>query len=205
MLKDKKLVIFDLDGTLIDSAISLHKALNYMLSQLNLEPVTVEQTREYIGNGAQILVKRAIVKDFEYQKYNIDSELVDRGLSLMLDYYRDNLTDGTKLYDGVAEVLETLKSKGYLLAIATNKPYEFVGDILKYFNLDRYFNSVVGAGLVKNKKPQPDMLLKILKDLDIKSSEAVIIGDSKNDLLAGERAGVDTVILSYGYWTILRS
>ena len=199
MFENKELIIFDLDGTLIDSAPSLHKALNFMLNRLNLPEVSLEQTRDYIGNGSLVLVKRALVKDKDYEKYDLDEEFVKKAQNLLLEYYKNNLTNDTTLYNGVLETLDKLYNKGLNLALATNKPDIFVEEILDYFNLKKYFKVAYGAGVVKNKKPDPELLLKICNELNIKPTKSVMVGDSINDIKAASNANMDSIALTYGY------
>ena len=201
-MKKKDLVIFDLDGTLIDSAPSLHKALNYMLQELNLEPLDLETVRDFIGNGSAILVKRALARDIDYQKYEIDEDLAKKGLEILMKYYGDNLTQDTILYKGVEETLNTLFKKGYKMALATNKAHKFVPEILEHFNLDKYFEYTIGAGIVENKKPHPQMLLKVCKDMQVEPKSAIMVGDTNNDILAAKNAKMDSIALTYGYSAI---
>ena len=199
MFKDKELIIFDLDGTLIDSAPSLNKALNYMLKELNLEPISLQQTRDYIGNGSLILVKRALVKNKDYKKYNLDEELVKKAQELLLNYYKNNLVEDTTLYNGVKEGLEELAKRRYKLALATNKPHEFVKEILNSFDISKYFKIALGAGVVENKKPNPEILYHITNTLNISPSKAVMVGDSINDIKAAKNANIDSIGVRYGY------
>ncbi len=201
-MKKKDLVIFDLDGTLIDSAPSLHKAVNCMLQELNLEPLDLETVRDFIGNGSAILVKRALARDIDYQKYEIDEDLAKKALDTLLEYYGANLTADTLLYEGAKETLENLKEKGYKIALATNKPNQFVKEILEHFKIDKYFDYTIGAGVVENKKPHPQMLLKVCKDMQVEPKSAIMVGDTNNDILAAKNAKMDSIALTYGYSAI---
>ena len=199
MFKNKKLIIFDMDGTLIDSVPSLAYAINYMLRELGKSTFSADTIRNWVGNGAQVLVKRALVGSRDYEKFEIDKKLETKALDIFLKFYGKNLNEKTTLYPNVLETLAELKNRGYILTIATNKPHEFVEDMLKHFKLDRYLDSYLGAGVIENKKPHPDMLLKICEDFKLSPKDAVMVGDSSNDIIAANRANMDSIALTYGY------
>jgi phosphoglycolate phosphatase len=198
-MQKKDLIIFDLDGTIIDSAPSLHKAVNFMLNKLELEPLDLETVRDFIGNGSAVLVKRALVRDREYQNYDIDEELAKKALDILMQYYGANLTADTILYEGVEETLENLKNKNYKIALATNKPNQFVKEILEHFNIDKYFDYSIGAGVVEHKKPHPQMLLKVCEELKTQPKDAIMVGDTDNDIIAAKNANMDSIALTHGY------
>ena len=197
---DKKLIIFDMDGTLIDSAPSLAYAINLMLKDLNKEPLSVNRVREFIGQGSEILVKRALVNDVNYQNYNIDEDYFKKAHQIFLKHYSNNLNSKTTLFKNAKETLEFLKDK-YKLALVTNKPQQFVKDILQHFEIDKYFDYILGANENIAKKPAPDMLIKTLNDLNIEPKEAIMVGDSANDITAAKSANIDTIAVTYGYYS----
>jgi len=199
MFKYKELIIFDMDGTLIDSVPSLAYAINYMLQKLGKATLEEEIIREYVGNGADILVKRALVVDKNYEYKEIADSYFKEAKEIFLNFYGKNLNAKTTLYTDVSQTLEFLKTKGYTLALATNKPIEFVGDMLKHFNLDSFFTIYLGGGSTEFKKPHPQILQKICQELDIKPSKSVMVGDSSSDILAAKRANIDSIALTYGY------
>lgn len=198
MFQNKELIIFDMDGTLIDSAPSLAFAVNSVLVELGSEPFELSTIREWIGNGADILIKRALVGDKLYENHTIDNQIFQKARQLFLSTYGANLNAKTVLYSGVKSGLEQLSSN-YTLALATNKPIEFVGEMLEHFSIREYFSLYYGAGSVENKKPHPQMLLELCKELNIQTEKSVMVGDSKNDLLAASAANIDSIALSYGY------
>lgn len=198
MLKDKKLIIFDLDGTLIDSAPSLAYSINLMLKELNKKPLPAELIKGFVGNGADILIKRALSGKKEYKEL-IDKECFKRAKDAFFSFYSKNLTTNTTLYPNVLETLNALKDKNYTLALATNKPIEFVADILSHFKLDNFFKLALGGGSTQFKKPHPQMLLKISQDLNIKPNCCVMVGDSSNDIIASKKANMSSIALTYGY------
>ena len=197
-LKNKKLLIFDLDGTLIDSSGDLALAVNHTLKTLNLPTYDVDTIHHWVGNGAEILVKRALSGSS-----TIDTTLEEsywrEALSILLDFYSKNLTVETVTYPNVPTTLKTLKERGYRLAIVTNKPYPFVEPILKKFGLEDLFELILGGDSLEKKKPDPMPLLYVCQKLDISPSESVMIGDSKNDILASKSANMDSIGVTYGY------
>jgi phosphoglycolate phosphatase len=201
MFKSKELIIFDMDGTLIDSAPSLIYAINYTLQKLGLEQIDYEVGKSYIGKGSEILIKRALVKDINYQNHHIDSKLFKEAHRVFLEFYGANLNAKTTLYEGVLETLDALKKHKLKLALATNKPHQFVKDMLKYFQIDGYFDIFLGAGVVANKKPHPDILLECIKRVASTKDRAVMVGDSSNDIQAANRANIDSIFVTYGYCT----
>ena len=186
------LLIFDLDGTLIDSAPDLTASVNYTLKQLGENEISIDNVRNYLGNGAEKLITRALSNG----KEEWDRGEVKKALEIFKAYYRKNVCVKTYLYEGVKETLEKLPHKK---AIVTNKPYEFVGDILKTLKIDKYFEIYIGGESLPEKKPSPMPLLHVCKKVGIKPDNAVIIGDSKNDILAGKNAGIKTIAVTYGY------
>lgn len=197
MFNKKELIIFDLDGTLIDSAPDLAMAVNFMLKKLKRKSFSEDMIREWIGNGASVLVKRALCGKKEYSE--IDENQFKEALDIFLDYYGKNLTYKTYLYPNVKDTLNYLKDKDYLLAIATNKPTKFIAPILKHFSIDSYFDIALGADSVINRKPHPEMLINIYNHFSIKKEHTLMVGDSINDKLAAKNADVDFLGVSYGY------
>ena len=196
-MKSKELIIFDMDGTIIDSIPALAKSVNFALNELNLPIYPQEVIAQWVGNGAEVLIKRGLSGKKDYEEPN--NELFLRAKDLMLSFYKEHLTDGCNLYEGVEETLEYLKQKGYKMAIATNKPHDFVDVMLKDFKIDRYFDLALGAGVVEKKKPHPQLLLRVCQDLNIKPQSAVMVGDSASDIKAAKAADIDSIALTFGY------
>jgi len=194
----KKLILFDLDGTLIDSAPDLALALNDMLTQLGRENFSLETIHNWVGNGAQTLVKRALLGKKEIDE-EVDEELFTEALKLFLDSYAANVCVDTLLYPEVKKTLASLHSKGYRLSIVTNKPYAFVAPILEGLGIAEYFEYFIGGDSLDEKKPSPKPLLHICEKLGVSVKESLMVGDSKNDILAAHAAGMESVGVSYGY------
>jgi len=196
--KNKKLIIFDLDGTLINSALDLALSINYMLSALGQDTFNEETIHKWVGNGALTLVKRALSGSRDEDE-NLDETHVKNALEIFLDYYEKNLCNKTVPYPNVVETLHALKNKGYTLAIVTNKPFAFVPTILKRLNIDYMFTCILGGDSLSKKKPDPMPLLHTCKTLKIDVKNSIMIGDSKNDILAANACGMESIGVTYGY------
>lgn len=197
-LENKKLILFDLDGTLIDSVPDLALSVNEMLKYLGRTPFEIETVRSWVGNGADILVKRALLGKRELNE-PIEMELFAKALELFLKRYHQNLCVETNTFEGVNKSLELLKSASYRMAIVTNKPEAFVLPLLKALNLDDYFELIVGGDTLLSRKPEPEPLLYVCEKLGVSKEEAVMVGDSKNDILAAHAAGIESIAVTYGY------
>jgi len=198
MFKDKKLIIFDLDGTLVDSAPDLALALNDMLTILGRETFSADLIRSWVGNGAQTLVKRALCGKAEINEL-LDPELFNKALEIFLKSYAKNLCVDTVLYPNVLEILQNLQARGFRLALVTNKPFDFIEPLLIGLSVDNMFELCLGGDSLVKKKPDPMPLLHVCETLDLEVNECLMIGDSKNDILAAKAAGMQSVAVSYGY------
>jgi phosphoglycolate phosphatase len=194
----KKAILFDLDGTLIDSVPDLASAVNLMLQKLGRDTFSEDTIRYWVGNGAQVLVKRALSGQTEIDE-SLDSVLFEKALDIFLTLYADKLCEDTMPYPNVSNTLHTLKGSGYRLVIVTNKPYDFVAPILKGLKLDMLFEFWLGGDSLEKKKPDPLPLLHACEKLNLTVEQCVMVGDSRNDLLAAKAAGMQSVGVSYGY------
>ena len=195
---DKELILFDLDGTLIDSVPDLARAVNEMLTILRRDTFTEDIIRFWVGNGAQTLVRRALSGSREVTE-NIDERLFDEALNIFLDFYSQHLCADTHPYPHVAQTIQALKEKGYRLGVITNKPFEFVGPILAGLELTGLFEYCLGGNSLERKKPDPLPLLHICRELEVSIDASVMVGDSKNDILAANAAGMQSIGVTYGY------
>ena len=196
-MQTKKLLLFDLDGTLINSVPDLALSINAMLTHLNRETYEETLIDSWIGNGALTLVERALAQE---DKANIPStEETQEALKIFLDFYAQNLCNQTICYPNVAQTLKSLKAKAYTLAIVTNKPHKFVAPILEGFGLDGLFELILGGDSLAEKKPSPAPLLHVCEHLGFDVSQSLMIGDSKNDILAAQACKMDNVAVTYGY------
>lgn len=196
MFKDKKLLIFDLDGTLINSIPDLTLAINKMLEVLDIEPLKVSEVTPFIGNGAKMLVSRSLN---HFNKNNVTEELFNKAFPVFMQSYKETPCKETFLYPGVKETLEYLKNTGYKMMICTNKPLEFVEPILNKLDIKRFFENWIGENSLPEKKPSGAPLIHLANQAKVNIEECVMIGDSKNDILSAQNAKMENVGLSYGY------
>jgi phosphoglycolate phosphatase len=194
----KKVILFDLDGTLIDSVPDLASAVNHMLEALQREIFSEDTIRYWVGNGAQVLVKRALSGQTEVDE-SLDPTLFEKALEIFLTFYGQNLCLNTAAYPNVSTTLHALKEEGYRLVIVTNKPFDFVGPILEGLRLDGLFDFWLGGDSLDKKKPDPLPLLHACKHMNVSIDQCVMVGDSKNDLLAANTCGMQSVGVTYGY------
>jgi len=184
-----RLLIFDLDGTLIDSRLDLVYSVNATLEHLRRAPLAHEVIESYVGNGVAALVHRALGPGaFEEQ--------VKHAQEFFLDYYRAHMLDNTVLYPGVREALEALGGRS--MAVLTNKPVRFSEEILKGLDAARYFRFVYGGNSFSCKKPDPVGVQTLLRDLGASVNEAMMIGDSAVDVRTARNAGIWSCGVSYG-------
>lgn len=192
MEKAVRLVVFDLDGTLVDSKVDLANSVNYALGAFGVCPLTHETIYSYVGNGASMLIQRSL---------GLEGRLIlPRVLETFLAHYREHLLDTTVPYPGVRESLEAHSGK-YAMAVLTNKPVDMTRTILTGLSLSGHFVDVRGGDSFGTKKPNPEGLLRILADRGVPPAESLMVGDSANDILAGQEAGVATCGVTYGIST----
>ena len=195
---NKEVILFDLDGTLIDSAPDLAVAINHMLESIAHPTFSEDTIRSWVGNGAAVLVKRALSGASEIDE-NLDNRLFEQSLQTFLTFYKDNLCINTQLYPSVRACLKILKAREYRLAIVTNKPYEFIVPILTALELDGVFAMLLGGDSLPKRKPDPLPLLHVCQELNVSVEQCLMVGDSKNDILAAKAANMDSIGLTYGY------
>jgi len=169
-----------------------------MLETLNRETFSEDIIRYWVGNGAQVLVKRALSGQSEIDE-NLNPIEFEKALDVFLTFYAQNLAVTTVTYPNVPSTLKTLKEAGYRLAIVTNKPYAFVDPILKGLDLDGIFELILGGDSLSKKKPDPAPLLYVCEKLNVSVDQCVMIGDSKNDILAANACDMQSVGVTYGY------
>lgn len=190
-----ELVMFDLDGTLLDSAPDLAVAVDAMLERLGRAPAGLAKVRLWIGNGARVLVRRALADDMEHE--SVDEAAADRALALFMELYGGSHAL-TQVYPGVLDSLALLRTLGVRLAVITNKPERFVAPLLADMGLGD-FDWIVGGDTLPQQKPDPAGLLLVMDKAGVTAEQALFIGDSRNDIRAARAAGVRCVALSYGY------
>jgi len=188
-----KLICFDLDGTLVDSVPDLRLALNAMMDDFALPHCEDEQIKTWVGNGLPKLVERALL-------YVGNQEVEQQtALNCFEKHYQHFLNSASGLYPKVAETLRALKNRGYHTALVTNKAEQFLPELLSNFNISDCFDLVLGGDTLARNKPDPMQVDFALAHFSVDKSQAVMVGDSKNDILAGQNAGLISIALTYGY------
>ena len=185
------LLVFDLDGTLIDSTQDLAQSVNAARADAGLPPLPTAVVASYVGNGAEMLIRRALGPD-------APDEQVDRGLAFFLRYYREHMLDHTVLYEGVREALAGWRAAGLAMAVLTNKPERFSRDLVAGLGLGEWFARVYGGNSFQTKKPDPHGLRLIMRELRFGPARTLMIGDSSVDVLTARNAGTDCAGVSYG-------
>ena len=187
------LVVFDLDGTLIDSAPDMHRAVNLMLADLGCNPLTLPDIRSMVGDGASALIARALAAR---QCVNVDT---GKALSEFLRHYESNPTASTRPFPGVAETLERLQAFGLTLAVCTNKPTKLTEMVLENLDLTHFFKRVVAGDSMPYRKPDPRALQEVLNGFGTPPSAAILVGDSEVDAATAQGAKVPFILMTYGY------
>ncbi|HLT03410.1 MAG TPA: phosphoglycolate phosphatase [Pseudomonas sp.] len=191
-----RLVMFDLDGTLVDSVPDLAAAVDRMLVQLGRAPAGIERVRHWVGNGAPVLVRRALAGQLDHT--GVADEEAGAALALFTEAYAGTHAL-TRVYPGVVECLDWLAAQEIPLAVITNKPSQFVAPLLEEKGLAHYFRWMVGGDTLPVRKPDPAALFWVMDKAGVEPVDALFVGDSRNDVLAAQAAGVRCVALSYGY------
>jgi len=187
------LVVFDLDGTLIDSAPDMHRAVNLMLADLGCAPLTLPDIRTMVGDGASALIARALAAR---QCVNADPA---KALDDFLAHYEADPTNVTRTFAGVAETLERLRSIGLTLAVCTNKPTRLTEMILERLGIDRYFARVVAGDSMPFRKPDPRALMEVVDGFGAAKEATLMVGDSEVDAATAHAASVPFALMTYGY------
>ncbi|HLN23939.1 MAG TPA: phosphoglycolate phosphatase [Patescibacteria group bacterium] len=187
-------IVFDLDGTLVDSLPDMLRAMNGLLADLGRRAARPDEIRGWVGDGARVLVEHGLAATGGLPDQPV-AELVAR----YIDHYRGHAAHETRLYPGVRETLEGLKAAGHRLAVCTNKPYALAVEVLEGLELSDLFVAVLGGDSVAVKKPDPGHLRATLAAMGAAEGRALMVGDSSNDVAAARGAGVPVVAVSFGY------
>ena len=194
-LTDLRAVFFDLDGTLVDSAIDIYLSINSALAELGRPPVTEAQVRLWVGRGAAQLVHCVL----KHQQVTVDSQAQHELVEVFLRHYQKNVCVDSRIYDGVLPFIAACQARGLSLACITNKPYQPAHDLLQALNILSPFQLLLGGDSLTHRKPHPESLLHALHYFDVKPHQALMIGDSRNDVEAAHAAGMPCFALTYGY------
>lgn len=184
-------VLFDLDGTLVDSLGDLTDAVNHIRSAFSHPPLTVAAVRLKIGKGARHLVQQTLPGAMEAD--------IERALAMFLEFNRLHIADKSRLYPGITETLRELAARDIKLAVISNKNEDLSTLILKHLGVHPLFESISGGDTFPERKPSPLPLLKVAEGLSISSCECVMVGDSCNDIQAAKRANIASIACTWGY------
>lgn len=196
LFQNRKAVLIDLDGTLVDSVPDLAYGIDQMMLQLAMPIRGVDAVTEWIGNGVERLVKRALVNSMVGEP---SEALFQKALPLFEVAYAANNGKHSHLYDGVETGLNYLQQQGYRLACVTNKPAAFTHPLLEAMGIADFFDVTIGGDQVARRKPDPQPLLMAAEKLRVDPKQAVMLGDSISDIMAARGAGMPVICVSYGY------
>lgn len=184
----KRLIVYDLDGTLVDTLQDITNAANHMLSRMQAQPLSPDQVRVFVGRGMSQLIKDCLKTD--------DPERLTEGMRIYRAYYHEHLMDHSRLYPGALEVLEYFQARTQ--AVISNKPNPYSTDLLKALGIAKYFLEIIGGDAPYPRKPDPSSLRVLMGRSGATANETMIIGDSPIDIETGRRAGVLTASLAHG-------
>ncbi len=190
------MILIDLDGTLVDSVPDLAFSVDAMMDELRLPRRGEPAVRNWVGNGVERLVQRALVNDLDGEA---DPVLFARALPVFMRIYRDNTSQRSRLYPGVREGLDLLQAAGFRLGCVTNKAEQFTLPLLRDKGILDRFALVVSGDTLERKKPDPAPLLHAAAELGVTPGESLMVGDSRSDVKAARAAGFRIVCMSYGY------
>ena len=184
-------VIFDLDGTLLNTLDDLHACFNHAIKTFGYPERSIEEIRSFVGNGIKKAIERAL-------PYKIKDEELEKIVEYFRDYYKEHMFELTKAYDGILELLKELKEKGYKLAVVSNKYDMAVKNLVKHY-FGEYIDVAVGEGLGINKKPSSDGTLKAINELNSNIENCIFIGDSDVDIETAKNVGIPCISVLWGF------
>ena len=188
-----KAVLFDLDGTLVDSEKDIAEASNFTREHYGLKKVPDSTIARYVGNGVLVLLEKSLE--------TTDQGKIQEAYQIFQQHYRVHCADFTKPFPGTFELLDALKKKNVKMGVVSNKPQEFTDLVLKQLNLAPYFGVAFGPEATPNRKPHPEPLLTALEKLGARPPEAVMVGDSYVDIQAAQAVPMRVAALTHGYGT----
>jgi len=187
-MKNIELIIFDLDGTLVDSKKDIANAVNFTLKKLGLPEKSIEKISSYIGGGVEELIRKSLG--------NERTGILKKALSTFIAYYREHSTDQSRLYPNVSEVLEYFSNKRK--ALVTNRKVDLAADTLKTLGIRGYFENIIGGDDIGCMKPSSCPLDRTISKLNMDKNKTIIVGDMGIDVVAGKSAGIATCAVTYG-------
>ena len=188
-------VIFDLDGTLVDTAPDLMRATNFVLVEMGRRPLEMPEVRAFVGHGARALLTRGLAATGGLpDAYDVESDY-----RRFVDFYSANIAHGSAPFPGLVRLLDRLKAEGIGLGVCTNKLEGLSVQLLEALDLARYFGSVVGPDTLGIAKPDPKPFYEAVNRLELDSPRALMVGDSETDILTARNAGVPVIAVPFGY------
>ena len=187
----KRLIIYDLDGTLVDTREDIACAANHMRAQMGKPPLRVEEVSRFVGRGVYALIQGCLETD--------DAKAIEKGTKIYRDHYGRHMLDSSRLYPGAREVLDYFKTRAQ--AVITNKPNPFSFELLKALGVADYFFEIIPGNSEHPKKPDPGAIFHLMKTQKVTLPETLFIGDSLVDIETGRNAGVETAALTHGFGT----
>tara|TARA_R110002072_G_scaffold72335_10_gene172937 strand:- start:2231 stop:2911 length:681 start_codon:yes stop_codon:yes gene_type:complete len=185
-------IAFDLDGTLVDTAPDLVRALNAVIAEDGLAPIPLDEVRAMVGRGARVLIERA----YAARKTRLAPDRVDPHVDRFIEIYRNGIADLSKPFPGCAEMLESLLKRGARLSVCTNKPSVLADLLIKQIGFSGYFERVIGPDRTDAKKPDAAHFFSAIGDA---GPNAALVGDSEPDAACGRAAGIPVILMSHGY------
>jgi phosphoglycolate phosphatase len=188
-------LIFDLDGTLVDTAPDLHAATNHVLTGLKRRSITLDEVRAFVGHGAKALIARGC----EATGDPVDPLAIDTLYHQFIDYYSSNIAANSRPYPGLIALLEKARAQGLAMAVCTNKLESLSNRLLDELDMSKYFGAVVGPDTIGVAKPDPRPYHEALRRVGGEASRSIMLGDSETDILTGQNAGVPVIAVTFGY------
>ena len=188
-------VIFDLDGTLIDSLPDLAASANRVRRLYQMQELPIEKIRNYIGDGMRTLIHRTLTDSRDGK----NEELIEEALAEHAKYYSEHLLDKTVLFPNTENTVKSIIKKGLQVSLVTNKPEKNARKILEYFGIAELFTAIHGGDTLPKRKPNPDLLLLACEKMQVQPENTLMIGDSENDFLAARGANCKIIFANYGY------
>lgn len=188
-------VVFDLDGTLVDTAPDLMAGLNHVLAVEGMAPVHYDDMTFLVGQGARAMIERG----FKLRNRSVEPARLAELLDLFIDHYLSGMPGESRPFAGVVASLDALKMNGFRLAVCTNKLERLTHPLLSGLKLDGYFDAVAGGDTFDVRKPEPGHILKTIERAGGDPAHAIMVGDSVNDILAAQKAGLPSIAVPFGY------
>jgi phosphoglycolate phosphatase len=192
-IRDLDCIVFDLDGTLVDSRLDIATALDLALVERRLPALGPERVAGFVGDGVRMLVERSLTA------LEASHTMIDGVVTSFMDAYQRILLETTQTYPGVRETLDEARDRSIALAVVTNKPYSFSMAILEGLEIDRYFDILVGGDSLPVRKPDPSTILHALAACEALPANSVVVGDGEPDILAAKAAGTLAVGVTFGF------